>query len=69
MSEQECWCRTCDPLTVRFIVCPDCGNKRCPKANYHGHACTNSNACGQPGSAWEHVKHIGRTKPTPEGER
>ena len=33
-----------------FIVCLDCGNKRCPKATSHEHACTGSNASGQPGS-------------------
>jgi hypothetical protein len=41
---------------MRFIVCPDCGNKRCPKANDHRNACTNSNEVGQHGSSWEHVK-------------
>jgi hypothetical protein len=34
----------------RMIVCPQCGNKRCPKATFHGHACTGSNASGQAGS-------------------
>ena len=42
---------------MRFVVCPDCGNKRCPKANDHNNACTDSNAVGQRGSSWEHV-HI-----------
>ncbi|WP_460821547.1 hypothetical protein [Lysobacter olei] len=51
-----CWCLTCDPVTVRMALCPDCGNKRCPKANDHRHACTGSNEPGQKGSAWEHVK-------------
>lgn len=35
-----------------FIVCPDCGNKRCPKANNHKKQCTNSNESGQVGSAY-----------------
>jgi DNA-directed RNA polymerase subunit RPC12/RpoP len=35
-----------------MIVCPDCGNKRCPKATFHGLACTGSNAPGQPGSVY-----------------
>ena len=35
---------------VRF--CETCGNKRCPHANWHGHACTGSNDSGQPGSAY-----------------
>jgi hypothetical protein len=60
----ECWCYNClheviDPNTGwpvtlnRFIVCPDCGNKRCPKATDHKLACTNSNIPGQPGSRYE----------------
>ena len=58
-QEQKCWCTTCHPITMsdmRFVVCPDCGNKRCPKANDHRHACTGSNEVGQKGSSWEHVK-------------
>lgn len=31
-------------------LCPDCGNKRCPRASWHGNDCTGSNAFGQPGS-------------------
>lgn len=37
-------------LGTRMVVCPTCGNKRCPKATNHELACTNSNAPGQPGS-------------------
>lgn len=33
-----------------FLVCPECGNKRCPRANNHQFTCTGSNAPGQPGS-------------------
>lgn len=58
----QCWCTTCRPITLedaRFVVCPDCGNKRCPRANNHELACTNSNAPGQAGSSWEHVKPLG----------
>jgi hypothetical protein len=36
---------------TRMIVCPLCGNKRCPHASDHRNACTNSNESGQPGSA------------------
>jgi hypothetical protein len=35
-----------------MILCPICGNKRCPHANDHRHVCTNSNEPGQPGSAY-----------------
>jgi hypothetical protein len=64
---KPCWCMTCDReardarvaagdpyawMGMRFIVCPDCGNKRCPRATHHDHACTGSNEPGQPGSAY-----------------
>lgn len=57
ISEQkpDCWCLTCRPVTLndmRFVVCPDCGNKRCPRANDHRNACTRSNEPGQEGSAY-----------------
>lgn len=35
-----------------MIVCPDCGNKRCPRANHHDNPCTQSNEPGQNGSAY-----------------
>ncbi len=63
-----CWCSTCedrDAATVvgltgdwmrtisRFMIpCPDCGNKRCPRANDHNYDCTGSNETGQEGSAY-----------------
>lgn len=59
-----CGCYKCmeceiDPHTFlpktmsTFIVCPDCGNKRCPKSTDHTLACTNSNDPGQVGSRYE----------------
>ena len=51
----ECSCHACRPVTFadsRFVVCPDCGNKRCPHANDHRNACTGSNEPGQEGSAY-----------------
>ncbi|WP_288877423.1 hypothetical protein [uncultured Citrobacter sp.] len=51
----DCWCRTCRPVTMsdmRFVVCPDCGNKRCPRANDHRNVFTGSNEPGQIGSAY-----------------
>lgn len=51
----DCWCCTCRPMVLndmRFVVCPDCGNKRCPRANDHRNACTGSNEPGQEGSAY-----------------
>ena len=35
-----------------LIVCPDCGNKRCPKASNHRHQCTGSNEPNQRGSIY-----------------
>lgn len=35
-----------------MVLCPECGNKRCPKASDHRLACTNSNEPGQPGSVY-----------------
>lgn len=67
-KNSECWCESCRPQSLtdmRFIVCPDCGNKRCPKANNHANACTNSNAQGQKGSSWEHVKPFAKS-PAPQ---
>jgi hypothetical protein len=63
---RRCECRAClkdktvmignlGPIPVeatRMIVCATCGNKRCPHANDHRNACTNSNEPGQPGSAY-----------------
>jgi hypothetical protein len=61
----DCWCITCDETIAEaqrlngdfsslrwFIFCPDCGNKRCPRAAHHDRACTGSNEPGQPGSAY-----------------
>ena len=33
----------------QMILCPNCGNKRCPKAADHRNKCTGSNAVGQVG--------------------
>lgn len=36
----------------RMLLCPECGNKRCPKATWHEQACTGSNDTGQEGSRY-----------------
>lgn len=64
-SQPACHCHQCIkdfdlrdssgllPLSsAQMIVCPTCGNKRCPKANDHRNTCTGSNEAGQPGSAY-----------------
>ena len=63
----KCQCRQClrdrnEGVTIagvfipaectHMVVCPICGYKRCPRATDHRHACTNSNASGQPDSAY-----------------
>ena len=62
-----CWCEVCNPSTFLgwlMVLCPTCGNKRCPHAHDHRNACTHSNAVGQPGSSWEHIKPL--APPAPE---
>lgn len=55
-----CWCTTCRPLTttdLRFVVCPECGNKRCPRAANHRYQCSGSNELNQVGRVTDaHVK-------------
>ena len=54
-AKNRCWCHTCRPITpddMRMVLCPDCGNKRCPKATDHNLSCTNSNEPNQPGSIY-----------------
>ena len=63
---EGCMCEKCvgeeiskrpfpDNLMYPFIVCPDCGNKRCPKATFHENGCTRSNEPGQEGSSYPAV--------------
>lgn len=50
-----CGCAKCTaergPI-MHMIVCPECGNKRCPRATHHDNACTGSNEPGQEGSRY-----------------
>lgn len=39
---------------TKMILCPECSNKRCPKASDHHLACTGSNEPGQPGSIYQY---------------
>jgi len=63
-APEQCECHRCieekglkvGPLplsSVKMILCPACGNKRCPKANDHRNECSGSNEPGQPGSAYK----------------
>lgn len=46
-----------------MILCPVCGNKRCPKASDHELACTGSNDAGQPGSIYRLGVSAGAKQP------
>jgi hypothetical protein len=41
--------------STRMILCPVCGNKRCPKATDHELLCTNSNDTEQFGSIYSNI--------------
>ena len=44
------------PLNMtKMILCPVCGNKRCPHASDHDLPCTGSNDPGQAGSVYQKV--------------
>lgn len=58
-ADHLCPCYTCqddpskgmmNPVLCMMILCPLCGNKRCPPATHHENPCTGSNEPGQPGS-------------------
>ena len=57
-ESSPCPCRLClakhgDSRLRLMVLCPTCGNKRCPKATNHELACTGSNEPGQAGSVYE----------------
>ena len=69
-AEHQCECHRCiaeKKLTVymfgrdmslnmvKMILCPVCGNKRCPHASDHELPCTGSNEPGQHGSVYQKV--------------
>lgn len=55
----KCWCQTCckketgEYHLFRMVLCPTCGNKRCPRATNHELKCTGSNEVGQKGSIYD----------------
>lgn len=56
VAAQKCMCRAClTPVEHlgTFVVCSQCGNKRCPKADDHRNTCSGSNDPGQPASTPE----------------
>ena len=66
----NCWCYEClkdvpafpgakhfMASASRMILCPTCGNKRCPHATDHRLACTDSNDPNQLGSKYGIYPH------------
>lgn len=44
IKSPDCWCEDCDVkanegLRSRMSLCPECGDKRCPRAKSHDAAC------------------------------
>jgi hypothetical protein len=77
---EECHCRKCAEELERMIqrskengwwggagmiVCPECGNKRCPQADNHEYWCTGSNAPDQKPS-WKNWDPNPRRATTPD---
>lgn len=61
LQSPTCWCENCDTaanggLCSRMSLCPECGNKRCPRATHHDNACTGSNEPRQADSSREHCR-------------
>jgi hypothetical protein len=61
IDRYDCFCYTCNKdrtvnglpyAMTTMIVCPKCGNKRCPHATDHFLGCTGSNVSGQGGSRY-----------------
>ncbi|MCO8088193.1 hypothetical protein [Acinetobacter indicus] len=50
-TERDCHAcyRENGEMPSRMVLCPKCGNKRCPKAQDHRYQCTRSNEVGQMG--------------------
>lgn len=50
LREGKCGCHACiearGHYAMHFVVCPTCGNKRCPKATWHKFICSHSNEPG-----------------------
>lgn len=55
----KCGCWSCieerqdKHLMAMMVLCPKCGNKRCPHASDHINECTGSNEPGQEGSVYK----------------
>lgn len=57
VAKPSCYCYNCNKDHYKLglthmIVCPKCGNKRCPQATDHNLNCSNSNDPNQAGSRY-----------------
>jgi hypothetical protein len=52
-------------LMTRMILCPTCGNKRCPRASDHRLECTDINEPGQTGSVYTALLPVQPAQPEP----
>lgn len=63
-NKKECGCWKCiterddTARMMRMVLCPTCGNKRCPHASNHDLVCTHSNAPGQSGSIYGRMDNV-----------
>jgi hypothetical protein len=62
-ATEQCPCYDCVSPTwgqweSHMVLCPDCGNKRCPHATFHGNACTGSNDPDQSGSRYTALRAL-----------
>ena len=71
-----CWSCTSErvsksahPWSMPFVVCADCGNKRCPRATHHDRPCSGSNEPGQDGSRYAAAPTHAATAPTAEADQ
>ncbi len=62
VEDWDCYCYNCNKdksdkfgfprVMTKMILCPKCGNKRCPHSTDHNLECTGSNDPGQSGSRY-----------------
>lgn len=51
-EQANCWCESCDLAKgdpcgrTRMSICPNCGDKRCPRAKHHDNECQQAHGIG-----------------------
>ena len=66
--QKKCWCAACDMaknvIQTGMALCPECGDKRCPKAMRHDAACSAAPLLQQePVAAQHRFRHPQKTMP------